>query len=756
MAVMTHASGGQSEHAPGRFRSSRPTGHRPRVLALPLLALAVAVALASVLAVYQHQRNLASVSAGVLSVYFLSIALGYFAFFAYLYQEKLSSRARFLCLQAAGLFFLMLQRSKAPTAFLRYDELLHQRTLADLLSTGRPFVTNPLLLVSPVYPGLEDGTALLVRLSALPTWAGMFLVVALARALLIASFQHLASSVLRSSRTASLASLLLFTSPQFFVFNAQFSYQTLAIGLAAAAVWSLRSAQIGDRDTARWRTAVAVVCLLATVVTHHLTSWITMAMLVVWLLTQVWSRRPRSRVVPIRAATVAMAIGLVAWTTVVGSRVAGYLGGIFSGAGRNLGRLVRGGGGERQLFEDGGGHPTPVVEQGVMLAAAGIWCLLIAASAYRLWIASRRGDVSALRLVPLGVAALYPFSLLGRYVPGAAEISDRSTTFLFFGMALVAAPVLVAAGRWRVRGRVMLRAALVTLVATVCFVGNVMLGSGPDWERLPGEYLVGADSRSVDSHVLAGAAWARDNLPPGSRVGADRAASAVLSAEAAMWPVTAASGGVNVGLLYFAPYWGNPQSEFVQSARIKYFWVDSRLSSARPRIGVYFEPGESPNDAGQLTSGELDKFADAPGSRVIYRAGPITIYDMAGLLPDDQQVLLPPSRGPLPAGLEVGIGIAVGASLVWLWWATAAARRRRVLDLTLLTAGVTSLLCLVALGLTLFMPLPTWRATVAGLATVLAASLWLRWRARRHPEPSASTPLPSHRAGPAEVSAADL
>ncbi len=48
-----------------------------------------------------------------------------------------------------------------------FDELLHYRTVDNILTTRHLFSPNSLLPVSPYYPGMETVTAVLVQLTGL-------------------------------------------------------------------------------------------------------------------------------------------------------------------------------------------------------------------------------------------------------------------------------------------------------------------------------------------------------------------------------------------------------------------------------------------------------------------------------------------------------------------------------------------------------------------------------------------------------------
>ena len=97
---------------------------------------------------------------------------------------------------------------------------------------------------------------------------------------------------------------------------------------------------------------------------------------------------------------------------------------------------------------------------------------------------------------------------------------------------------------------------LVIVLATGVFVGGHLMGSGPDWARLPGRYLVSADGRSMDAETLAAVRWAADGLPVGSRIGADRVSSVLLASSSRHVASHARRGSTFTPEIYFADKWG--------------------------------------------------------------------------------------------------------------------------------------------------------------------------------------------------------
>jgi hypothetical protein len=238
-------------------------------------------------------------------------------------------------------------------------------------------------------------------------------------------------------------------------------------------------------------------------------------------------------------------------------------------------------------------------------------------------------------LLLVSMAAMIPVLFAARIMPSWGALGDRFLTFLFLPLS-----VLVADGavRWSrrlspsndaQRNQLKLLRRLVIVLATGVFVGGHLLGSGPDWARLPGRYLVSADGRSMDSETLAAVRWAADGLPVGSRIAADRVSSVLLASQAGMWPVMQ-GGGLSIPEIYFADRWGRQELKVVRHLHLHYLYVDRRFANELPHLGQYFFKGETAQPQ-QLTRAELTKFDNIAGFRAVYRHGPIVIYDTSGL-----------------------------------------------------------------------------------------------------------------------------
>lgn len=558
-------------------------------------------------------------------LFWIAILLPFIVQAVVLLAAQPSTRLRVLTIALVGVYPTIIYRLLSPLVLYNYDEHLHQRELVDLLQGGGLFKTNPLLPIGPYYPGLEFFTGTVVRLTGLSSIIAINLVPVLCRLLFILALYFIAITVVRSERAASLAALLYAASPEFFNFTSKFAYETIALTLAMGAVLLIRRAQFKTGSAARRLTVLADITLVATVISHHVTSWITLAFLVAWSLVS-----PPGRRKAVVQATAVMGFAVVVWTAAIIGKLTGYLGPVFGGALSNLtGILGRGSGG--QLFSQTTGYVNPEWQR-LLLILYAVLCT-IAAIVYGgtvLLRAIRSHDYPALGM---GLLALtYPWTLAAHFVPEAAQIGDRASAFFFLPFALCVSLGVVQDQRrfWPVR-TMAAKCAVVALIGltSIVYLGGLILGAGASSLILPGSYVVESDNRSQDPITLAAVKWASTHIAPGSRIIADGAPSNLFASEDRLWPVIASEGKLGPAYMYFSSTWGAYQTELVKDLNINYIFVDTRLATNWPEGGSYFYTGEEPTEE-RLTSADLAKFAHEPGLKVVFHLGPVTIYSTPG------------------------------------------------------------------------------------------------------------------------------
>ncbi len=558
-----------------------------------------------------------------------------------------SVRERIGLVIVLGLALFLVHLLRSPLAFTGYDELQHLRSLTDQLRTGHLFGTNPLLDVSPLFPGLETITGAVVLVSGADPFTAAIVVLGFVRILFSVALYALYREASGSDRVAGLATGIYMLNPNFTFFDSQFAYESLALPLVPAILF-LVAARSG-RSEHRRLSSVALVAAIATlVITHHVTSFEATGLLLVWVVINiVRGHRDRYRTGGIVLAAGLLVMGVGAWLLNVAQLTIGYLAPPLTAAVSQLVRLLSSGQG-RTLFQSSTGAVAPIWERLSGLGMAGI---LTGALPIGLVAVIRRLRGSSLALLLSALALAYPASLVGRLTPTGSEAAGRSLAFIFLGLAFVVgvatiwlidlagtaladpssrvrrAIASVARPRLQVAWRAAFTAGVVVLV-----LGGVVSGSAPE-TRLPGPYLVGADSRSIDAVSVQTAVWSRAVLGPNRRVVADRVNRLLLGAYGDQFVVFPGSDGVEEWQVFLSHQVGAAEIARLRRGQVRYLLIDRRLSTSLPLIPYYYEEGEifeGPHTT-PVSAQVLGKWDAVSGVDRIYDAGVIQLYDVGGL-----------------------------------------------------------------------------------------------------------------------------
>lgn len=533
-----------------------------------------------------------------------------------------SRRERIAALCALTVLLSVVKVLQQGGALAFYDEFAHWRSLLDLQRTGRLFTPNPLLGVSPSYPGLESATAALAQATGLPAPAAAQTVIGAARAVLTLTLFLFLERVTGSARMGTTGAVVFISNPRFVFFDDQFAYESMALGLAALILFlEIRRSSGEVPRIAVW--TLLTLCVAALVVTHHATSYLLLAFLVLWaLVAPLLGRRG-----PVPLAFLLLA-GVLLWLATAGRPTFAYLAGGLGPPLQEIGALLRHQG-ARQLFQASNGQVQPRWQEVLILASALLVLLGLAVGLLHL----RRAHLRQSALVTLVLVALaYPASLALHLVPDGSELGNRASEFIFVGLGAVLALGIdrVWPGRRAGRPRVTMAAGWLSVV----FSGGILLGWPPQL-LLPGPYLVEADSRSVDAVSVAAAVWTREDLGSGNRFAADRTNRNVLGTYGGQEPISDYNDGIVTAQVFLSPTFDDADRSILRQGNVRYLLVDRRLSTALPLVGVYFEDGEP--DTGSppgrpVPAAWLDKFDDAAGVSCIYDSGDIRIYDVGALL----------------------------------------------------------------------------------------------------------------------------
>lgn len=515
-----------------------------------------------------------------------------------------------------------------PTTFSFSDEYIHWRSTLNLLSTGHAFTYNPLLPVAGQYPGLPGLTAMLVQITGVPVPTAGLIVIGIARFVLMLSLFLLVESLSGSPRAASIACVVYAANPNFLYWDAQFSYESLALALAFLVLFIVHRRSIASGGIAV--SLLAAVAIVAVVITHHLSSYTLAAALVLWSAFALALRRRRGDAgiyAPIGTALTAI-VASVLWAVLEAPRTWSYVTGIFSHAGHGVIDVLTGAGGTRTPFATSAGALSPLWERVLSYSAAAV---LLVALAWAIRPALRRYRTVPLGVVLLLLAVLYPVVLPLRLVSAAQETSNRSSEYVFAGVGLVisTAVVLVLARR---AGR---RATLLTAaLAVLVFVG----GAAVSWqysEQLPIRASYRGVPDTVDFEASSAADWTRAALGTGNRFASDEVDNLALASYGLQRTLWLNADGASAWQIFLPATVTDQVVLAIRRSRVRYLLVQRRLSRGISSGGVYYDKGEpgSANRRTPLSLSTLRKFDLATGVNRVFDSGDIEVYDVHRVVP---------------------------------------------------------------------------------------------------------------------------
>lgn len=629
-----------------------PMGADQRVAGrLPELTLVLALGVALLAYTYHLGRDGQPVSP---SLYWIALVLLFVPAAWRVTAARASSVERWglVLLTAGGLYLVKALHSPIQPTFT--DELQQLRSIDDLSRTGHLFEPNPLVGAYPSFPGLTITMNAFSELTGASSFVAGLVIIGTARLVLASALYLLLTRITGSARLAAVAGLLYMTNPNFVYFGAEVGYESFGLPLAVLAllvVSRLQGAGPGRRK-AWW--AGTVLLLGAVTVSHHMTTLWLLAVLAAWaVLGRRWGRpRPDVAAVSVSAGILAVLAGL--WFSLVaGATTLDELAPVFRGAiSASLGLLSGEGTGGKAPFRAPSGPPTPAWEQAIGFGSVLLLLVVLPWGLLRLW---REHRASGAQLALGALALVYPVTLGLRLTQAGTEISSRSSEFVFFGLALVTALAWAPLGRrgadpgqhrFRRRrqqpathleqsSRPWTRRRRTGIAVASCFllVGGVVVG-WPPYARLPGPFLVEAASRSVEREGVQAALWARDALPPRSRVVTNGTNQQLFGGYGRLNPQGGQINGVSVPELFFATTFEPFPRRIIEENEIRYVVADLRLTEQPSRTGVYIQRGErgAYQRSEPLPRRTMTKFEGVPGLDRIFDSGNIVVYDASARL----------------------------------------------------------------------------------------------------------------------------
>jgi hypothetical protein len=509
-----------------------------------------------------------------------------------------------------------------PFQFTFADDLVHQHNANEIIRTGSLFGTNSILPITPNYPGLESVTAAFASMTGLTSFAAGTVVVGVARLVLMLALFLFFEEVSGSARIAGLAGVLYAANPNFLFFDAQFSYESLALPLVIAALFVTARWMRLPKGRARLSWAVVFALLtLAIVITHHMSSYALAFFLVVVAAVHVALGRGIRRSTPIGFAFFAIA-AIVVWLVLVASETVGYLSPVFTNAFHDTVRTISAETAPRALFvsQHGGQPPWDRV---VGFTATAIVALALPFGLRAIWSRYRRG---AIALVLAGASVIYLAMLGLRFVGGAWEVGSRASEFLYIGTSFVLALAVVG----RKTGR-LLQASMIGLALAVVFAGGVIAGR-PNDLRLAQPLAVDVDDATIRPQGDLAAQWARTEVGPGHRFAADASNGRLLLVYGRQTVFTGKNPDVEdlIRRSVLRPW----QVRMLRANGIDYVLIDRRRVSGSALRGYFFCVTTNPCDLFDPRS--YGKFDRQTSVSKLFDSGDISIYDVAGLTGESQ------------------------------------------------------------------------------------------------------------------------
>lgn len=549
-----------------------------------------------------------------------------------------------------GLGLYLAKVLHSPYGFTFSDELVHSYNGTRILETGRLFNANSILQVTALYPGLETVTAALASLSGLSIFGSGLVVVGIARLITMLALFLFYEEVSGSSRLAGIAALLYATNANFLFWSAQFSYESLALPLALLVLYvAARRAATPTGVHHRGLTLVALLGIMAVVITHHLTAYFLVVFFGVWTLGLLFLRFKAMRKTSALAAnessnqheantltgvraisepaglTLFSTIATLVWLVGIASITISYLSPVLGRAATSVVQIMGGEASTRELFQSASGYVAPVWERLMGIGSVVVMLLAMPFGLRKIW-QHFRGHPIALMLTG---AALAYFAVLGlRLSPAAWETGNRASEFLFIGLAFVLA--LAVQELWdRQRVPWLSRTTVLGGVAII-FVGGIIAGWVPTL-RLSRPLQVNVGNVVIQPQGFAAASWMRTALGPGNQVATDESNARLMLAYGGQLALTGRYPDIKdlLGTSDF-PDW---QVELMREWAIQYVAFDRRLISWDNMTGYYFD--QTP--AGPLPSTDLfdpaayGKFDKPKEISRLFDSGNIVIYNVGAI-----------------------------------------------------------------------------------------------------------------------------
>lgn len=541
-------------------------------------------------------------------------------------------RASLLALAVLTYVPKVLRDSHGPALF---DEVLHYGQILKIASSGSLSVPNSLVPVLQYYPG---GDALVVAVhdvTGLSLWNAGLVIAGVAHVALLAGVYVSAKIITGGRQLAGVAAVIYAASPGFTFFSTQVAYESIALPLA---LWSVIAVIAAARAEGARRVRLGLAGaagIVATGVTHHVTSLLLAGVLFVLAVAHLAFRRDLGQkaqtswmlfgVAVFAAGFDALWIGLHSW------HIVAYVS-------PNLDATFAAVQGIFDASEHGhvafAGSTLPGYEQIAGLVTAPLMALLVL-----LGLVNHRalGADRPLRYTVLLVAVGFPLSLPLEFMNTGLVWAHRAWPYLYVGVAIVCAVTIVrlvdgtpllSRPRWRSPAPVV-SVALTVALASLVLVGNTATEVNAQIQ-FPNQPIF-AGAASLDSPAEQDtAAWLADRAPAGARFVADPDVAVDLISYTSMqavstfptWLLTESTHAVSQNLLHQ-----------LSVQHIDYLIVDTRMYAQSPARGYVYQPYEPGAFAERqpVPVTAWNTLVRQPWAKQIHTAGSLVVFQVVSL-----------------------------------------------------------------------------------------------------------------------------
>jgi hypothetical protein len=356
----------------------------------------------------------------------------------------------------------------------------------------------------------------------------------------------------------------------------------------------------------------------------------------------------REHLSPLVFAAASLLFSIVLWWSNIYEALVAYLSPSLVGGWAQLSQLLDLSSASKKLsgiHAPFAGAQNPIYETVAGLLFPLVVLVIFLMSVAILWRNRRRFESVPWAFAVLG--AMFFLSLPMALTGGGGEGAHRSWGYSFIGIAVLCGlawslwvphavvPRFGALGRSVARlAGPRVRIGIIVVALIVLYVGGAAVGTNVS-ARFPGSPNVGDDARSVSRESGAVAAWMGAHAPADSRVVADRYVSQQVGSWAGRMATLTPSATFPLWDLYMrAEPVRRTMLKGVLDADVRYFVVDARMATTRPRMGFWFV-GNEPGAGGSkpFPRAAIDRFNCLPWLNAKYAAGPLTVYEVdAGVL----------------------------------------------------------------------------------------------------------------------------